>query len=104
MSRQIPLAELRARRAAGEAIRVVDVRSEEEVAQGHVEGAVHLPLAMLAADPDRLPLDRPIVTVCGTGGGRSASAAAALAAAGAADVGFLEGGTQAWLTGRGPGA
>ena len=97
MTREVSRAELRARRAAGEAVVVVDVRSAEEFAAGHIEGAIHVPVADIEADPKRLPLDRPIVTACGKGGGRSEGAAAALAAAGARDVGFLEGGTLGWL-------
>lgn len=97
MTREVSRAELRARRAAGEAVVVVDVRSAEEFAAGHIEGAIHMPVADIEADPTRLPLDRPIVTACGKGGGRSEGAAAALAAAGALDIGFLDGGTLGWL-------
>ncbi len=97
MTKEVSRAELRARRAAGEAIVVVDVRSAEEFAAGHIDGAIHVPVADIEADPTRIPLDRPIVTACGKGGGRSEGAAAALAAAGARDVGFLEGGTLGWL-------
>lgn len=97
MTREISRAELRARRAAGETVVVVDVRSAEEFAAGHIEGAMHVPVADIEADPTQLPLDRPIVCACGKGGGRSEGAAAALAAAGAQDVGFLEGGTLGWL-------
>ena len=97
MTREVSRAELRARRAAGEAVVVVDVRSAEEFAAGHIEGAIHVPVADIEADPTRLPLDRPIVTACGKGGGRSEGAAAALVAAGARDAGFLEGGTLGWL-------
>lgn len=96
MSREIGQAELRARRDAGEDVFVVDVRSAEEFAAGHVDGAVHVPVEAIEADPTRLPLERPIVTVCGKGGGRSQRAAEVLAAAGARDVGFLEGGTLGW--------
>ncbi len=97
MTREVSRAELRARRAAGEAVLVVDVRSAEEFAAAHIEGAIHVPVADIQADPTRLPLDRPLVTACGKGGGRSEGAAEALAAAGAPDVGFLEGGTLGWL-------
>lgn len=97
MTREISRAELRARRASGEAIIVVDVRSAEEFAAGHIDGAIHVPLAEIEANPWRLPLDRPLITACGKGGGRSEGAASMLAAAGAVDVGFLEGGTLGWL-------
>lgn len=97
MSREISRAELRARLAASERVVVVDVRSAEEFAAGHVDGAIHLPVAEIEANPTLLPLDRLIVCACGKGGGRSEAAAAALAAAGAVDVAFLEGGTLGWL-------
>lgn len=97
MTREVSRAELRARLAAGKAVVIVDVRSAEEFEAGHIPGAVHVPVADIEADPTRLPLDRPLVTACGKGGGRSEGAAAALAAAGAVDVGFLEGGTFGWL-------
>ncbi len=97
MTREVSRAELRARRAAGERVVVLDVRSAEEFAAGHIEGALHVPVAEIEADPSRLPLGQPLVTACGKGGGRSEGAAAALAAAGATDVGFLEGGTLGWL-------
>ena len=97
MTREISRDLLRARQAAGEAVLVVDVRSAKEFAAGHIGCALHLPLSELEAHPEQLPLDRPIVTVCGKGGGRSAAAAACLAAAGAVDVAFLEGGTLGWL-------
>ncbi len=100
MTREISQVDLRARQAAVEGVLVVDVRSAEEFAAGHIEGALHLPLSELEAHPEQLPLDRPIVTVCGKGGGRSAGAAACLAAAGAVDVAFLEGGTLGWLAER----
>lgn len=97
MTREVSRAELRARRAVGDPVVVMDVRSAEEFEAGHIDGAIHVPLADIEADPTRLPLDRPLVTACGRGGGRSEGAAAALAAAGARDVGFLEGGTLGWL-------
>ena len=97
MIKEVSRAELRARTAAGEAILVLDVRSAEEFAAGHIEGAIHVPVADIAADATRIPHDRPIVTACGKGGGRSKGAAVALAEAGAVDVGYLEGGTLGWL-------
>jgi rhodanese-related sulfurtransferase len=88
--------ELHARRERGERIVVLDVRDAEDFAAGHVAGALHLPLTVLQADPHSVPLDRPIVTVCGKGGGRSAAAVAVLAEAGAPTVAWLTGGTNGW--------
>ena len=70
----------------------VDVREPSEWAEGHVGGAVHLPLGEL--DPARLP-DGPLVMVCRSGN-RSGRAAAALLAAGRSDVTNMAGGMLAW--------
>jgi MFS family permease len=75
---------------------VLDVRSSEEFAAGHVDGAINLPLDTLAAGAAAIPRDAPVVTVCGKGGGRSARAAAELRALGFRWARSLCGGTQAW--------
>ena len=48
---------------------VVDVRSVEEFAQGHIPGAVNIPLLELPDNQDQLPdnLDTPVLTVCARG-------------------------------------
>lgn len=74
----------------------IDVRSAEEYAAGHVDGAIHVPAEQLAAWAATQPRDRPVVTICGKGGGRSDEAAAALLALGFEDVRPLAGGTLAW--------
>jgi hydroxyacylglutathione hydrolase len=74
---------------------VIDVRSPEEWAKGHLPGAIHIPLAAL---PDRLAdLDRdePVVLHC-QGGGRSSIAAAFLQSQGIKNVSNLAGGYDAW--------
>jgi len=53
-------AELRARRADAAAPLVVDVRTSEEYAAGHVPGAVHVPIDDLAGRLAELPRDRPV--------------------------------------------
>lgn len=60
---------------------LVDVRSAEEWGDGHLGGAVHIPVGELAARMGELPKDRPVVVYCQSGG-RSRKAAAQLAAAG----------------------
>lgn len=77
-------------------VALVDVRSPEDYAAGHLPGARNVPLPDIEAAPTSLPPSRPIVTLCGKGGGRSAAAAALLEAAGAVDVASLAGGTGAW--------
>lgn len=88
--REISLDELRGR--DGEAV-VLDVRSAEEYAQGHVPGAVNLPLDDLPQAAPRFA-GQDVVTVC-QAGGRSAQAAQVLEAAGVR-AWSLTGGTQAW--------
>jgi rhodanese-related sulfurtransferase len=40
---------------------VIDVRSEEEYAAGHIPGALHIPASELASHFDELPAGRPVV-------------------------------------------
>ena len=90
-------------RGASSAV-IVDVRSPEEFAQGHVEGAINIPLDALALRASELPRDAPVVTVCGKGGGRSERAAEQLRASGFPSARSLCGGTRAWMQMAGQGA
>ena len=53
--------ELRERLAGGAAPTVIDVRSGEEYAAGHVPGALHIPLAELPRRLTEVPRDRSVV-------------------------------------------
>lgn len=83
-------------RAEGRHVVVVDVRSTEEYAAGHVAGALHIPGAELASRVDELRGAEFVVTACGKGGGRSAEGAALLRSLGVR-ARLLGGGTFAWL-------
>ncbi len=77
--------------------RVVDVRTPEEFATGHVPGALNVPVD--AVDPmneqlQSLGKENPVYFICAKGG-RSASAADELAAAGFKAMN-VTGGTDAW--------
>ena len=76
---------------------IVDVRSSEEFAAGHLRDAKHIPLADLGARIGELDKskNRTVVMVCQTGA-RSDKAARQLQAAGFEDVHSLEGGLTAW--------
>lgn len=76
---------------------VVDVRSPEEYAGGHVAGAINIPLDVLAERASELRTGARVVTVCGKGGGRSERAAEELRALGIASARSLCGGTNAWI-------
>lgn len=76
---------------------VVDIRTTEEFAHGHIRHAKSLPLSNIA---EQLPLvklkqDKPVLIVCETGM-RARQAAAFLGKQGFADVSILEGGLRAW--------
>src|SRR5579862_2714678 len=86
--------ELRRRIGRGEVPLVVDVRGPDEFdgPLGHIEGALNIPLAALAARHGELArVGGPILLVCLTDK-RSSQAAAELAAAGIRDVAVLRGG------------
>jgi MFS family permease len=76
---------------------VIDVRSPEEFASGHVEGAINIPLDVLPAGSLAFPKQAVFITVCGKGGRRSERAALELRALGFRSARSLCGGTRAWL-------
>ncbi len=74
---------------------VVDVREPWEYAEGHVPGALPMPLATVPQRAGELPVERPIYLVCAVGG-RSGQAAAYLSRLGL-DAVNVEGGTEGWI-------
>lgn len=86
--------ELDARRAAGESIAVVDVRSRREYEAGHVPGAVHLPFWRALFAP--VPAAATLVLYCGHGP-RAALAQTALRLRGVEHASLLGGHWSAWL-------
>lgn len=73
---------------------LLDVREDDEWAEGRAPAAVHVPLMEVPARVGELPADRRIAVVCRVGG-RSAQATAYLAAQGY-DAVNVEGGMLAW--------
>ena len=83
----------------------LDVREPEELAEGAIEGSVHIPRGLLERDaPTKLhDRARPLLVYCGEGS-RSVLAVATLMELGYQDVRSLHGGFAAWrrsLDGRG---
>jgi len=76
---------------------IVDVRESDEFigALGHIQGAVSIPLGQLAQRGGELNSDRPVVTVCRSGG-RSAQATVILQRQGFEKVANLAGGMLLW--------
>ena len=89
----VPTLDSRRRR---DSLQVIDVRSPEEWAAGHVPGARHIPLAALPQRLGEIDASTPIVVHC-QGGGRSAIAASYLQSHGVERVANLRGGFDAWL-------
>lgn len=73
---------------------LVDVRTPEEFAGGHIEGAVNIPLQSLEQRMGEIPQDKPVVLYCRSGN-RSNTAAQILARAGYTDIYDL-GGVITW--------
>lgn len=78
---------------------VVDVRSAEDFAAGHLRDAKNIPLADLTARIGELDKfkAKTVVLVCQSGA-RADKAAKVLGAAGFTDVYSLDGGQPAWVT------
>jgi rhodanese-related sulfurtransferase len=74
---------------------VVDVREADEWADGHIAGAIHIPLGDLGASVGELDPSRPVITLCAAGV-RSLYAAEALIGAGFGEVASMAGGMVAW--------
>jgi rhodanese-related sulfurtransferase len=73
---------------------LVDVRTPEEFASGHIPGAVNIPLQELEGRLAEVPTDSPVVVYCRSGN-RSAQAADLLQEAGYTQIYDL-GGIAAW--------
>jgi len=74
---------------------LVDVRELGEFVEVRAHGSVLLPLSQFLARHRELPVDRPLLMICKSGG-RSAQAAAFLLASGWADVTNVVDGTMGW--------
>jgi hydroxyacylglutathione hydrolase len=80
---------------------VVDVRSENEWAAGHIAGSMNIPLNHLRDRATEIAKGRPVVVHC-EGGYRSAIAASLLAQVGRPDVLDMVGGFKAWTASQLP--
>lgn len=87
--------EIKVRLGRGERLAIVDVREDEEVAEGMLSGAIHIPLGQL---PDRLseiPQAEEIILVCRSGN-RSGRALGFLEAQGFKGLKNMTGGMLEW--------
>lgn len=90
---QIDVAQLAERKGRGELL--IDVREPSEYLEGHVDGAVLIPLAEVGSRLDEIPEQEPVMLICRSGG-RSQKACELLRRVGR-DAHNVAGGTLAWL-------
>ena len=74
---------------------VVDVRTRQEFDEGHIAGAVNLPVGALASRAGEIPRGVPVATIC-EAGYRSSLAASVLARAGFGPIVNIAGGMTAY--------
>ena len=93
----ISVSDARAMMESSSNLLVVDVRTPQEYMQGHLKGAINIPLSDLSLRMGELEKDRPILVYCQTGY-RSAQASSILVKAGFVKIYNLEGGIMAWVS------
>lgn len=79
----------------GEDYIILDVRGQDEYKEGHIEGAVLIPVSELEGRLDEIPGNKPVITYCKVGS-RSATAASILAGNGYLEV-YDMGGITEWV-------
>jgi hydroxyacylglutathione hydrolase len=82
--------------AADMPLQVLDVRRPPEFENGHIAGAVHVPLSRLVAAIDQLDRDRPTAVICQSGY-RSSAATSLLARNGFTQICNVVGGMNAYM-------
>lgn len=87
--------ELSERRASGTAPVVIDVRTPEEYAAGHIPGAVNIPFDRIAERITEIDAPHGVALYCMVGP-RARKGEAALLGSGYTSVFHLEGGLAAW--------
>lgn len=74
---------------------VIDIRSEEAYAEGHIPGSVNIPFKEVGKAIDNLPTDKTIVVVCYTG--RTGNQTSAVLKMAGFDALGLRGGHEEWV-------
>lgn len=95
--KEVRPAEVKSMRESDRSLVLIDVRERDEVEQGHIPGAIHIPRGFLELRIENTVPDRQtrIVTYCG-GGTRSLLAAESLQRLGYEDVASMVGGFTMW--------
>ncbi len=74
---------------------LIDVREAGEYAEGHIPGAINIPLRTVAQNLDKIPADQPVLVYCASGL-RAGTALSALRTLGFDNVKSFPGGWKAW--------
>ena len=93
---EVQVADLAARRAAGEDPLVIDIREQAEWDEGHIPGSAFRPWHDLDGVPDGLDATRPIAVVCASGERAATGASLLLRAGAAAVIHVVDGGVPRW--------
>ena len=92
--REIEASQLAEKIAAG--FKVVDVREVDEYTDGHIPGAIHVPLQTVPDNLESFRSDQDVFVVCQVGG-RSGKACQYLIDQGVTNVVNVAGGTTGWV-------
>ncbi|MBB6636412.1 rhodanese-like domain-containing protein [Cohnella thailandensis] len=87
--------QLKARLDAGEKLHLIDVREDDEVAYGMIDGAVHIPMGQIPERLADIPKDEEVIFICRSGN-RSGRVCEYLAAQGFGKTVNMLGGMLAW--------
>lgn len=74
---------------------LIDVREEGEYAEGHIPGAINIPIRTLAQNLDKIPTDQPVMVYCASGH-RAGMATVSLQALGYSNVKAYPPGWKGW--------
>lgn len=77
------------------AVVLIDVREESEYAEGHIAGAVNIPIRTLAQNLDKIPTDQPVIVYCASGH-RAGMAVSSLQMLGYTNVRSFPAGWRGW--------
>lgn len=92
--KEVTTTEVQERLEKGESLYLVDVREADEVAEGIIPGAIHIPLGEVPTRMGELDKSKPYIFICRSGG-RSGRATEFLTDEGY-DVTNMVGGMLAW--------
>jgi rhodanese-related sulfurtransferase len=95
MIQSISATDLRARLSQGDPITIIDVREAEEVAEGMIPGAIHIPLGEIPSRHNDIQQMNDIILVCRSGK-RSQKAYEFLQAQGFKNLFNMDGGMLQW--------